>query len=37
MEQTTTWMCPVCEKVLNPEDLIVDGYGVCVIVCYYSY
>ncbi|GBE78006.1 PINIT domain-containing protein [Sparassis latifolia] len=26
MEQTTTWLCPVCEKVLNPEDLIVDGY-----------
>jgi len=26
MEQTTTWMCPVCEKVLNVDDLIVDGY-----------
>ncbi|KZT02638.1 uncharacterized protein LAESUDRAFT_729877 [Laetiporus sulphureus 93-53] len=26
MEQTTTWLCPVCEKVLNVEDLIVDGY-----------
>ncbi|KAI9065812.1 hypothetical protein FKP32DRAFT_1646795 [Trametes sanguinea] len=26
MEQTTTWMCPVCEKVLNTEELIVDGY-----------
>ncbi|KAI5121284.1 hypothetical protein M0805_002328 [Coniferiporia weirii] len=26
MEQTTTWLCPVCEKVLNPEELIVDGY-----------
>lgn len=26
MEQTTTWLCPVCEKVLNTEDLIVDGY-----------
>ncbi|KAI0361523.1 hypothetical protein OH77DRAFT_1585612 [Trametes cingulata] len=26
MEQTTTWMCPVCEKVLNVEDLIIDGY-----------
>lgn len=25
MEQTTTWLCPVCEKVLNTEDLIVDG------------
>ncbi|RPD55819.1 hypothetical protein L227DRAFT_532655 [Lentinus tigrinus ALCF2SS1-6] len=26
MEQTTTWMCPVCEKVLNVEDLMIDGY-----------
>ncbi|KZT72828.1 hypothetical protein DAEQUDRAFT_743461 [Daedalea quercina L-15889] len=26
MEQTTTWMCPVCEHTLNVEDLIVDGY-----------
>lgn len=26
MEQTTTWLCPVCEKLLNVEDLIVDGY-----------
>ncbi|KAJ3538088.1 hypothetical protein NM688_g6572 [Phlebia brevispora] len=26
MEQTTTWLCPVCEKVLNTEELIVDGY-----------
>lgn len=26
MEQTTTWLCPVCEKVLKSEDLIVDGY-----------
>ncbi|KAI0094836.1 PINIT domain-containing protein [Irpex rosettiformis] len=26
MEQTTTWLCPVCEKVLNSEELIVDGY-----------
>jgi len=26
MEQTTTWLCPVCEKVLKTEDLIVDGY-----------
>ncbi|KAI0756915.1 PINIT domain-containing protein [Daedaleopsis nitida] len=26
MEQTTTWLCPVCEKVLNVEDLIIDGY-----------
>ncbi|KAG6851171.1 hypothetical protein H0H93_015181 [Arthromyces matolae] len=26
MEQTTTWMCPVCERVLSTKDLIVDGY-----------
>lgn len=26
MEQTTTWICPVCEKVLNPDDLFIDGY-----------
>ncbi|KIJ21803.1 hypothetical protein PAXINDRAFT_165186 [Paxillus involutus ATCC 200175] len=26
MEQTTTWLCPVCEKVLNADDLIIDGY-----------
>ncbi|KAG1784012.1 PINIT domain-containing protein [Suillus placidus] len=26
MEQTTTWLCPVCEKALNFEDLIIDGY-----------
>ncbi|KAI0788482.1 PINIT domain-containing protein [Abortiporus biennis] len=26
MEQTTTWMCPVCEKVLNVDDLIIDGF-----------
>jgi len=26
MEQTTTWLCPVCERVLNYEDLIIDGY-----------
>lgn len=25
MEQTTTWLCPVCEKMLEPNDLIVDG------------
>lgn len=24
-EQTTTWSCPVCEKSINHEDLIVDG------------
>ncbi|KAH7104232.1 PINIT domain-containing protein [Auriculariales sp. MPI-PUGE-AT-0066] len=26
MEQTTTWLCPVCEKQLNVEEIIVDGY-----------
>ncbi|KAJ8514698.1 hypothetical protein ONZ45_g7791 [Pleurotus djamor] len=26
MEQTTTWLCPVCEKVLKPDDLYLDGY-----------
>ncbi|EIM92535.1 uncharacterized protein STEHIDRAFT_136385 [Stereum hirsutum FP-91666 SS1] len=25
-EQTTTWSCPICEKPVNHEDLIVDGY-----------
>ncbi|KAI0307987.1 PINIT domain-containing protein [Multifurca ochricompacta] len=25
-EQTTTWSCPVCEKAINHEELIVDGY-----------
>ncbi|KAF8922611.1 PINIT domain-containing protein [Mucidula mucida] len=26
MEQTTTWLCPVCERVLDTKDLIIDGY-----------
>ncbi|KAI6008232.1 PINIT domain-containing protein [Pisolithus orientalis] len=26
MEQTPTWLCPVCDKVVNPDDLIIDGY-----------
>lgn len=26
-EQTTTWSCPVCERSINHEDLIVDGYA----------
>ena len=27
MEQTTTWLCPVCDKVLNVEELIIDGFA----------
>ncbi|KAF9457450.1 PINIT domain-containing protein [Collybia nuda] len=26
MEQTTTWLCPVCERILDCKDLIIDGY-----------
>ncbi|KAG5638656.1 hypothetical protein H0H81_011208 [Sphagnurus paluster] len=26
MEQTSTWLCPVCERVLDSKDLIIDGY-----------
>lgn len=26
MEQTTTWLCPVCERILDCNDLIIDGY-----------
>ncbi|KAF5374880.1 hypothetical protein D9758_000321 [Tetrapyrgos nigripes] len=26
MEQTTTWLCPVCEQVLETGDLIIDGF-----------
>lgn len=25
MEQTTTWLCPVCERMLDHRDLIMDG------------
>ncbi|KAI0322662.1 PINIT domain-containing protein [Amylostereum chailletii] len=25
-EQTTTWNCPICEQVINHDELIVDGY-----------
>lgn len=25
MEQTTTYLCPVCEQTLNYEELIIDG------------
>lgn len=24
-EQTSTWSCPICDKPINQEDLIVDG------------
>ena len=27
-EQTTTWLCPVCERQLEDKDLIIDGYVV---------
>ncbi|KAF5385421.1 hypothetical protein D9757_005325 [Collybiopsis confluens] len=26
-EQTTTWLCPVCEKTLEVHDLIIDGFS----------
>ncbi|KAJ7813780.1 PINIT domain-containing protein [Mycena olivaceomarginata] len=26
MEQTTTWLCPVCENVLDWRELIIDGF-----------
>ncbi|KAJ6452023.1 PINIT domain-containing protein [Mycena vitilis] len=26
MQQTTTWLCPVCENVLDWRELIIDGY-----------
>jgi E3 SUMO-protein ligase PIAS1 len=25
MEGTTTWKCPICDAVLNPNELFVDG------------
>jgi E3 SUMO-protein ligase PIAS1 len=25
MESTTTWQCPICDKLLDPDDLLVDG------------
>jgi E3 SUMO-protein ligase PIAS1 len=28
MENTTTWQCPICDKVLDPDELFVDGF-VC--------
>ncbi|KAJ7472876.1 PINIT domain-containing protein [Mycena galericulata] len=26
MQQTTTWLCPVCENVLDWRELIIDGF-----------
>ncbi|KAJ7828244.1 PINIT domain-containing protein [Mycena olivaceomarginata] len=26
MEQTTTWLCAVCENILDWQELIIDGY-----------
>lgn len=26
METTPTWACPVCNKTLNPDDLVLDGF-----------
>ncbi|GJJ13896.1 hypothetical protein Clacol_008153 [Clathrus columnatus] len=26
MEQITTWLCPVCDKTLNVDELIIDGH-----------
>jgi C4-type Zn-finger protein len=34
MEQTTTWACPVCDKTLNTEELIVDMYVFLIILLY---
>ncbi len=31
-EQTTVWSCPVCEKSINYEDLIVDGYVIMYVI-----
>ncbi|KAG6898042.1 hypothetical protein C0992_006520 [Termitomyces sp. T32_za158] len=36
MEQTTTWLCPVCERVLDSKELIVDGYGLFALNSYNS-
>lgn len=26
MEQTTTWLCPICDRVLDVNELVIDGY-----------
>ncbi|KAG9126524.1 SUMO ligase siz1 [Ceratobasidium sp. 392] len=33
MEQTTTWACPVCDKILNTEELIIDMYFDDILKC----
>ncbi|CEL57495.1 E3 SUMO-protein ligase pli1 OS=Schizosaccharomyces pombe (strain 972 / ATCC 24843) GN=pli1 PE=1 SV=3 [Rhizoctonia solani AG-1 IB] len=33
MEQTTTWACPVCDKTLNTEELIIDMYFDDILKC----
>ncbi|KAH7345218.1 PINIT domain-containing protein [Rhizoctonia solani] len=33
MEQTTTWACPVCDKALNTEELIIDMYFDDILKC----
>ncbi|KAF8605057.1 hypothetical protein BDV93DRAFT_470937 [Ceratobasidium sp. AG-I] len=33
MEQTTTWACPVCDKTLNTDELIVDMYFDDILKC----
>ncbi|KIY64214.1 hypothetical protein CYLTODRAFT_425418 [Cylindrobasidium torrendii FP15055 ss-10] len=31
MEQTTTWLCPVCEKALDTKELVIDGYFAAIL------
>ena len=26
MESTPTWLCPSCNRAINPDDLVLDGY-----------
>ncbi|KAG8694752.1 SUMO ligase siz1 [Ceratobasidium sp. 395] len=33
MEQTTTWACPTCDKILNTEELIIDMYFDDILKC----
>ena len=34
MEQTTTWLCPVCERQLDYRELIIDGWGKAFFLLY---